>query len=278
MQIDLQPARRVRRSGFTLIEMVVVITVLVILAGMIIAKLDVFDMKAKKAVSATTMADIARFVQMYRVNTAQYPDSWDTLVATTTTPSLPQAGTPGTGLWGLHPELTGGSPFTGPNAVRQLKLLTLTQNHVDSLNRLFITKGFDFVPPTGTTFNGYAATPRTFAVGGVLAALDGPVLGADATDKNDSIIRKIYPAGTIPTNCDLVVFGLGPNSSLISGSNNSLMLEAPFYPNQNQNQYYTRYLCVFEVRNDAAKRPRLVAVLGADGDPIADEIIDFYED
>lgn len=274
MQIDAQPPRRVRRAGFTLIEMVVVITILVILAGMVIAKLDVFDMKANKAVAATSMADIARFVQMYRVNTSQYPDGWDTLLTDPTSASLPVAGAPNTGNWGLHPELTGGVPFNGPPvAEQQLTTLALNPNHIGSLGRLFITRGFYFNTVSGGTFPNYQPV-HPFAVGDFVATLNP----SDPGQKAQGIIGHIYPQTGIPADVDLIVFGLGPNNTMVgSQGQQSLLFEAPFYPNQNQTQYYNRYLCVFEVNKTAAKRPRLVAVLGADGDPISDEIADFSE-
>ena len=65
---------RRKNGGFTLIELVIVVTILVILTGMIVAKLDVVEMKAQKGVAAADMGDVFRFVQTFRVLTTEYPD------------------------------------------------------------------------------------------------------------------------------------------------------------------------------------------------------------
>ena len=116
----------------------------------------------------------------------------------------------------------------------------------------------------------------------VHAPAGGTVATINLADSDGlGILRKIYPSSpplsAVPAGKKLVVFGLGPLNGLIGGLNQqSLLTDAPFYSNTNQSQYYNRFLCVFEV-SASGSRARLMAVLGADGDRIDEEVADFYE-
>lgn len=293
---------RARRAGFTLIEMIVVITILVILTGMIVARLDVFEMKANKAVSAASMADVARFLQTYRTVTTTYPDGWDSLVVTGTG-TLPKSNVTGAASGsgasaipantpGVHGELTGGPPFAGSPV--QLATRTLSTNEVQSLGRMGISTLYDF--PAVASWNDLPGnmatvvrpidtTQRVATLNYALLATASPApatnVDAAASDaKALSVLNHIYPGPNgpiVPANKSLVVFGLGRFNQMVgSGNQNSLMAEAPFYPNQNQTLLYNRYLVVFEV-DAQGSRARQVAVLGSDGDPLTDEVADFYQ-
>jgi prepilin-type N-terminal cleavage/methylation domain-containing protein len=277
---------RRRRSGFTLIEMVVVIAILVILTGLVVAKLDVFEMKANKGVSAANMAGIARYVQTYRTLSSQYPDGWDSLLVNGT--SLPLAGPPN-GTPGLHPELTGGSPFVGA-PITELATTTLTASEVQSLGRLFVATLYDFpavaqwtdIPGNMATIRRALTTGSTVATLNATIPTDGVTPVTQGDPKAIAVISHIYPnpgAGgpIVPANKQLVVFGLGRFNTLIGSTNqNGLLTEAPFYANTNQVQYYNRFLVVFEV-DTTGSRCREVAVLGGDGDQMTDEIADYYQ-
>jgi len=303
-----------RRKAFTLIELVVVIAILVILTGMVLAKLDVFEMKANKGVAAANMSDVARAVMQYRALTTTYPDGWDSLLdqaghlpqsspATPTTPAVP----------GLHGELTGGPPFQG-NPV-ELTTGTLLNGEIQSLGREGINTLYDFpgTKPTdyqawtdipgnmpgsapnlartlsslinGTTPN----APSTATVARLNTSMtlpgDGVTLqtitpSTDPRNKADTVVADIYKTAgggvIVPLNKSLVVVGFGQfNQAVGNRSQNSLMPQAPFYPNENQVTLYNRFLCVFET-DVTGVRARLVAVLGADGDRMDDEIGDYY--
>src|SRR5205085_1542580 len=109
--------------------------------------------------------------------------------------------------------------------------------------------------------------------------------GTDPRNKADTILASIYKTpgtGTngralvaVPANKNLVVLGFGQfNQAVGSTSQNSLMTEAPTYPNEDQQHLYNRYLAVFET-DIGGGRARLVGVLGSDGDRLGDELVDF---
>src|SRR5262245_66218054 len=105
-------SKRIARAsaGFTLIEVLVVVAILVILAGFILPKLDRAQLKANKGVAAANMGGVSRYIQTYRVMHNFYPDRWDSLLsdeATAGTFVLKVPGAPG-GAAGLDPQLVGG--------------------------------------------------------------------------------------------------------------------------------------------------------------------------
>jgi prepilin-type N-terminal cleavage/methylation domain-containing protein len=281
-----------RRSGFTLLELVIVMAILVALAGIVIAKLDVLQLKAEKASAGAQIRDIARLIQTYRATTNFYPDRWDSLVDRTggNPGVLRQPGLPGTNLGGLDPGLVGGLP-TG-SSTKLIMGGQLTANQARSLSRLGITTVLDHsggqpVPYGGTTAASNLAVgfvvPNSFNV--------GATTGTNSADADDvfatinpadtggqKILNTIYPTpgaqAVVPSDRVLVVFGLGRYCTIVGSNLQSANLsEPPVYPYSNA-QYYDRYLAVFEAYNNG-DRCRLVAVLGADGDLAADEIADF---
>lgn len=256
-----------KRHGFTLLELIIVLAILVGLAGLAVAKLDGLQLKSEKAAAGMDMRNVSRLIQTFRATTNFYPDRWDSLVHNGGTRVLQQPGLPGSGQAGLDPGLAGGNGFTAKLA---LLPAALTPNQAKSLTRLGITTVYDHADNTNmpygdgfTTQNliGDAAVPDTFA-----------------TVANQKIIDSIYPTpgggAVVPSDRILVAFGLGKWTTVV-GSNlqSAVISEPPTYPYSND-LYYNRYLAVFEAYNDGS-RCRLVAVLGADGDLAADELADF---
>ena len=92
MKIVANQARRLRRAGFTLLELIVVIGILVILAGLVVGKLDLLQVRANKGVAASNMSGVGRLIRLYRVSHQGFPDNWDSLITT-------NGATRGTALW-----------------------------------------------------------------------------------------------------------------------------------------------------------------------------------
>ncbi len=247
--------RRAGHTGFTLVELVVVMAVLAVLSGLILPKLDVFKLKANKSASASNMHGVTRFVTQYKVQKDLFPDGWDSLMDVASTSTLFSA---------LDPQCTGSTPGS------PVKLTTTTiadQNELRSLQRVGITTVFDH--STGTfppdSANG---APRLLQVGDTLATINA------ADPDGQAVISQLYAAnaGVIPSNRKVVVFGLGPRNQIVGNE----LHEAPFYANTDQNSYYSRFFVVFELSSTGG-RARLVGTLGSDGDTIGEEIADFYQ-
>jgi hypothetical protein len=220
----------------------------------VLPKLDVFKLKANKASAASNIHGVDRFVTGHKVQKDVFPDSWDSLLDATNDTSL---------FPGLDPQLNGstvGSPT---------KLTTTTiasDDELRSLNRVGLATVWDH---SAGGFPGDSANvgPRTFTTGDTLATINA----ADADGQ--AILRHFYPTtGTVPPGKKVVVFGLGPRNQLIGDS----LHAAPFYANTDQLKYYNRFLVVYEL-STTGSRARLLGSLGADGDTIQEEIVDFYE-
>ena len=279
-EADVRKGKKPER-GFTLIEMLVVVSILVILAGTILPKLDVIQLKTNKGVAANNAAGISRYIQTYRIMHNSYPDTWDSMLDSTGA-ALWTPGAPG-GAQGIDPQLTGGPPAGSPN---KLTVGTLTESATDhtlrSLARMGITTFMDG-PATGSpSANGNPSnafvTPRVLPSGATGTFKVATINATDGDGK--AIIDQIYPtnqlaggtSGAIPAGKSLVVVGFGP----LNGAVGDVMQECPFYSNTDPTQYYARFLAIFEADAGGA-RAELKMVVGADADRISEEIGDYYE-
>ncbi|MCA8923055.1 MAG: prepilin-type N-terminal cleavage/methylation domain-containing protein [Planctomycetes bacterium] len=275
----IRPSLR-RLRAFTLIELVVVLAVLVILAGGIVAKLDVLQLRANKGVAGSDISGVARLMQTYVVANNHYPDGYDSLINVGSTPSL----------WASLDPQTTGLPLGSGNPTK-LAVGTLTANEFRSLNRMGITTlhdvNTDVSTPAGFPSDAFSI-PRqisaTVAYGGGtptgphVAILNATLNGSASNDADaQAVMEHFYPQ----TNGDpgagrrVVVFGLGQRCTLIGRS--GMSLEAPLYANNpDRSTYYGRYLVAFEV-SSSGSRARLLGALGGDGDRLDEEVVGFYE-
>ena len=276
MNMEASVTKKTVARGFTLIEMLVVVSILVILTGAILPKLDVVQLKVNKGVAANNMGGVSRYVQTYRVMHNIYPDHWDSLMGGTT-------GSDPTSLWagpagglgpGLEPQTTGalaGSPH-------KLTTTTLTESatvhELRSLTRLGIVTIEQLGGTTGDIPGNLYNQDQLLAAGSTVATIN------DADPDGQNIISQIYKLGGTSTSPvgypatvgeKLVVFGFGPKNSTIQ----DVLQECPWYPNTDPNKYYHRFLCIFRVFQDGT-RCQLAMVTGADGDRIDEEIGDYY--
>ena len=262
--------QRSGRRGFTLLELVVVVGILVILAGLVLPSLDLFKQKANKAASASNMADLSRVIQQFYAQNAAYPDRWDSLMDGT-----------GNAFWaasydanqnllpGLDSELTGGPV---PGSPTKLMTTTLDASYLRSLTRMGITTVLDAGGSSSTDFpTDCFITPRVLAGGATVATVN------PADDDGKAIINHLYPqqansaAPVVPTGKILVVMGIGPRNTMMGAA----VQEIPIYPNRDPTKEYARFLAVFEASNDGT--PALLkTVLGADGDTIGSETAEYY--
>ena len=257
-------SRRAARA-FTLLELVVVLSILAILAGGILVKLDVLQLRANKGVSASSMAGISRMIQTYVVTNNHYPDGFDSLIDD-------NGGSPQL-YAGLDPQLIGGLGGASPTKLTTTTIASASE--LRSLNRMGITSLFE-VDAGGGLASGFPSdvfqTSRTLGVGATVATLNPPAEG-DAT----AILQHFYPneATLPPAGKKVLVFGLGPRCSLIGRS--GMLQEAPLYANSaDKVSYYARHLVAFEV-DTGGGRARFLGALGADADRLDEELSEYYE-
>jgi prepilin-type N-terminal cleavage/methylation domain-containing protein len=196
---------RTRKSGFTLVEMLVVVTLIAIVATIAIALLGGASKDASETVNGAVMKQLTSNIGSYmQLHSGAMPDKFDSLInslavgtevggfSTLTTTlstggSVSVATTPGAVLTiGYDPEPDGvvndttatykGLDTAGwSGGFRSLTVSKLTTNDVDRLAKLGITTVYDMVGSTKDLFNGefpYTTTSRALKVGDPVVVLD----------------------------------------------------------------------------------------------------------
>jgi type II secretory pathway pseudopilin PulG len=132
----------VGRTGLTLVELIVVLTILIALGAILVPLLPNMVSRSHDASSATNIGEISKQVQTYNQLYFSYPNNLDNLVDAAAGSST------------LLPTLAGGGNLNGMVVAQ-----TLTAAQATALNNIGITS---FAKLTGTAANGTANWSPTF--------------------------------------------------------------------------------------------------------------------
>jgi prepilin-type N-terminal cleavage/methylation domain-containing protein len=245
---------RRRPTGLTLIELLVVLAVLVILAGIVLPKLDGVLGKGHSAQGAAAIGDVARFMDTFRIVNGRYPDQYDSM--------LNAAGTAYAGLL--------------PGARAKYIPTTLTQAEIDSLNLAGVTRVLRHDETAGVDVNDSAVLPA------VALTTATPVMRMDVTNAEVQgvLLREfrqdIADVGTDNTDGarTYLVFGVGPQCTICNGKA-GVMRDAPLHQDTDPGRFYTRFVVVFATSREAGEKAELIGVVGPDGDTMATHVREF---
>ena len=244
--------RKAQRSGFTLIELVMVVMILAIVAGLAVPVVGWLRRSANYSAQANTTSALASNMEFYRTTYGNnaYPDRMDSLLkADGTLIDYTDGG------WG---DLFVAGSITG-QALDCLKPMKFVYDHTDTA-----FEGLQGNP--GNT----ATIPRAF-YGGADPALCA-VVDVDGTDEPAKLLNELYPGATVDAatntityNGDvitLVGFGIGQSNTAVGRT----MASAPLDPRVDNSEVYGRYTAIFAVyETRKGRRAQLKAIVNAKG-------------
>lgn len=223
---------RARRTGLTLIELVVVLIIVATLAGLVIPMVGGLGRTSDMAASASTQADVANNLQLFFVLQKRYPQGMDSLLTTGGAPALYGPDTTS------EATQTNGLPVSGPSLYADLAPESISNATNAEYLRSITRCGFDFVFDHSTAVvnsNNSANTQRSIST--------SPQMFASVTS-GTKIAKELLPsvAGVIPTNTKIIALGVGGSNSAIGKT----MTNAPIYPGCD-GRYYGRYIAFFQI-------------------------------
>jgi prepilin-type N-terminal cleavage/methylation domain-containing protein len=232
---------RPNRRAFTLIELIVVLTILIGLAGVLIPTVTNMVGRTNRSTSAINIAEIAGAVQRYEAIYVNYPDQFDSLMTDLT----------GTDLNTLNPDL----PLVTED-------VALTAGTLATLNEAgLFNVGIHAVDDT--TFN--LPTPTAMAVGTVLKGLTVAHQVALGLETTGSVGKYL-------------VFGIGTRSELNGTIMVDAPVHFPRDADTNPDEVYSRFLAVFQVTDgtDALVRARFTGVIAPDGTGLSTQLGGYF--
>ncbi len=218
------------RRGLTLVELVVVLTILVALGGLIVPMIPNMLAKTHRAKCSVTIPEINKLWITSFSGEVTYPDVYDSMIT-------------GSALYNALP---------GGSAGGEVSAAQLLEGEAEALAAIGVTTVIDHTSyelgQNATLDSPDPTNPRTLATGGTVAVLNKDPLGPSVNSLGIDVGK--YAADT-----KFVVFGIG-NACTACGPK-GLMLEAPTHFGgedvMNPIEYYQRYCVIFAVNADVAE-------------------------
>jgi prepilin-type N-terminal cleavage/methylation domain-containing protein len=224
-----------RRSGLSLMELVVVLAILAGLAAIVVPMFPDLLRRTHKATDATQTSEMAKIIQLYQALYFSYPDGFDQLTDGQNFPNyLPQA-------QGFS------APFGG-----MVQLGQLTANEVAALNSVGIVRAAPLAP-SGTTDPNFQVTMWPYADGNAIPA---PPVAIDTAQQYALLNRAGVQANnprflatvlaSDPT-ARFIVFGVGPKCSMVGNTIQTAPTSVPQNNTLTPGVAYCRVGVIFQV-------------------------------
>lgn len=223
------------RTGLTLIELVVVLTILAALATLLIPRLTGITDRTGTASSAAILQEVSSTEGRFEAQFSKIPTSWDGVVTSA-----------GALYTKLNPKLVGDIDGKGTTVTAGTLTATQAQSLIDAgmTGLHYQDEAWTGSPSdSGRTFGAIAdgakvailQLPTTTVTGGTFSAIGHNVLFSDKA-------FSIHPYTGLWNNTFIVV-GFGNESSLKRNS----AQDTPLFASSDPTKYYSRALCVFMV-------------------------------
>jgi type II secretory pathway pseudopilin PulG len=273
---------RYRRQGLTLIELVVVLTILIALAGLLVPMVPSMLTRAHTSTCATNIGESIRAITVYQQLYGTYPNNWDALGDGKTVINYFANGS-------ALPASAGG-PGTNPGN-GELTGLTLTASEASALIGAGITavQGMATTPTGGVgsgtfdpTFNYYSAavpTPLPITAGMTLAGMDPTGSGVGSPAYTRCVALNLSLTGRY------VALGIGPRVNMVGKTIATAPVHFGDQQVLNPEYGYERLVAIFKVSDSnssvtAFSQAQLVGVAPVHdtglGD-IGDELQNWYQ-
>ena len=267
-QLKLQ--KRAPRGGFTLIELVMVILILAIVAGLAVPLVGWLRRSANYAAQGNTTASLASNMEFFRSTYGNngYPDNLDSLILQDGTTFISYTD-------GGFADLFDVGPLADDEAACFNWLNTIYDHSIDahspddSATDPQVLQG----NPSNT-----AIYPR--AVGGNVAVVD-----VDQGDEGFELLSELYPDSTVDaatnriTTADgevvkLVGCGLGQGNEAVGRT----LVSAPLDPRVETSEQYARYVAIFACyASREGRRAQLKAIVNAKGRTTNNAITEYWQ-
>lgn len=250
----MQPTSRgARRAGLTLIELIVVLAILVILAGLILPKLDGVTKKAHSANGASTIGEVAKYMETFKaLHGGSYPDRYDSMLNNTN------------------------ARFSKllPNAIVRYTPQVLTAQEATSFQLVGISTVATQDEGSANLPSDADVNPDATPFGLVTLAAGSTLLKMDTTNAdNQATLREFHVDPLDGRN--YYVLGIGPACTIIGEG--GVTLDAPLHQDTSPTLYYNRFVVIFAPDPTGADKAKLVGTIGPDGDSMRKHINEFYK-
>lgn len=252
--------RRPRRFGFSLIELVVVLLILVIIAGMVVSIVDWLRRSANYGTASHNQQALLNNLQLYRTTygNGMYPDRFDSLLDSTGSAKS---------TW-LTSELSG-----------VISVGAFVGDEQGSLTRSGITTVMDhstnLADMVQESPQNSGVVPRALTSTGAVAVVDPSTTNATGLQ----LLSSLYPGTSptvpaVPSDVRIVLFGVGPANTSIGKTLQSPPLFTELDPQTN----YGRFVIAVAVYNPrAGRRAQIKAVLDSKGRVVNRQISEFWQ-
>jgi len=270
--LDLQQIRKRRRGGLTLIELVMVIMILAIVAGLAVPIVGWLRRSANYAAQGNTAAALGSNLEFFRTTYGNngYPDRLDSLIVATgetdageVIPTTDESGYLDHGF----DFLTAGTLTSDEAAC--FNWLDTIYDHYGEDNRFEGLQG----SPSNSGFSPRAFGTANVAIAyGIRSGNPGLIAGADGAEQR-LLLSQLYPDGLPPDDVTLVAFGIGPSNEAIGRTIQS----PPIDPRVDPSAVYGRYVAIFACYDDRqGRRAQLKTVLNAFGRTQNNALTEFW--